>query len=137
MAAVCCRTEFLLRNAMAPFASFNGRACALFSSVAALLGNAGQANYAASKAGIIGLTKSMAKEVGSRGITVNAIAPGFITTGMTAGLSEADQERMLGVIPLGSFGTPEEVAELARFLASDAARYITGQAIQVDGGMVM
>ena len=106
-------------------------------SVVGLMGNAGQANYAASKAGIIGLTKSMAKEIGSRGITVNAIAPGFITTDMTAGLSEADQERMLEAIPLGSFGTPEDVAELALFLASDASRYITGQAIQVDGGMVM
>jgi len=106
-------------------------------SVVGLMGNAGQANYAASKAGIIGLTKSMAKEVGSRGITVNAIAPGFISTDMTAGLSEVDEERMLKAIPLGSFGTPENVAELALFLASDAARYITGQAIQVDGGMVM
>ncbi len=107
------------------------------SSVIGLMGNAGQANYAASKAGIIGLTKSLAKEIGSRGITVNAIAPGFITTDMTADLSEADLERIRAIIPLAAFGTPEDVAELTLFLASDASRYITGQAIQVDGGMVM
>ncbi len=107
------------------------------SSVVGLMGNAGQANYAASKAGIIGLTKSVAKEVGRRGITVNAIAPGFITTDMTAKLSEQDQQKMLEVIPIGDFGGPEDVAEAALFLASDAARYITGQVIQVDGGMVM
>ncbi len=107
------------------------------SSVIGLMGNAGQANYAASKAGIIGLTKSLAKEIGSRGITVNAIAPGFITTDMTADFSEADLERIRAMIPLAAFGTPEDVAELTLFLASDASRYITGQAIQVDGGMVM
>ena len=107
------------------------------SSVIGLMGNAGQANYAASKAGIIGLTKSLAKEIGSRGITVNAIAPGFITTDMTADFSEADQEGIRAMIPLATFGTPEDVAELALFLASDASQYITGQAIQVDGGMVM
>ena len=97
----------------------------------------GQANYAASKAGIIGLTKSVAKEVGSRGITVNAITPGFITTDMTQKIPETNQQKMLETIPAGSFGTPEDVAEAALFLASDAARYITGQAIQVDGGMLM
>ena len=107
------------------------------SSVVGVAGNAGQANYAASKAGIIGLTKSVAKEAGSRGITVNAITPGFITTDMTEKISEADQQKMLEMIPTGSFGTPEDVAETALFLASDAARYITGQAIQVDGGMFM
>ncbi len=107
------------------------------SSVVGVAGNAGQANYAASKAGIIGLTKSVAKEAGSRGITVNAITPGFITTDMTEKISEADRQKMLEMIPTGSFGTPEDVAETALFLASDAARYITGQAIQVDGGMFM
>ncbi len=107
------------------------------SSVVGVAGNAGQANYAASKAGIIGLTKSVAKEAGSRGITVNAITPGFITTDMTEKISEVDQQKMLEMIPAGSFGTPEDVAETALFLASDAARYITGQAIQVDGGMFM
>ena len=107
------------------------------SSVVGVAGNAGQANYAASKAGIIGLTKSVAKEAGSRGITVNAITPGFITTEMTEKIPEANQQKMLEMIPTGSFGTPEDVAEAALFLASDAARYITGQAIQVDGGMLM
>ena len=107
------------------------------SSVVGVAGNAGQANYAASKAGIIGLTKSVAKEVGSRGITVNAITPGFITTDMTQKIPETNQQKMLEMIPTGSFGTPEDVAEAALFLASDAARYITGQAIQVDGGMLM
>ena len=107
------------------------------SSVVGVAGNAGQANYAASKAGIIGLTKSVAKEVGSRGITVNAITPGFITTDMTQKIPETNQQKMLEMIPIGSFGTPEDVAEAALFLASDAARYITGQAIQVDGGMLM
>ena len=107
------------------------------SSVVGVAGNAGQANYAASKAGIIGLTKSVAKEVGSRGITVNAITPGFITTDMTQKIPETNQQKMLEMIPIGSFGTPEDVAETALFLASDAARYITGQAIQVDGGMLM
>ena len=107
------------------------------SSVVGVAGNAGQANYAASKAGIIGLTKSVAKEAGSRGITVNAITPGFITTEMTEKIPEANQQKMLEMIPIGSFGTPEDIAEAALFLASDAARYITGQAIQVDGGMLM
>ena len=107
------------------------------SSVVGIAGNAGQANYAASKAGIIGLTKSVAKEIGSRGITVNAITPGFIITDMTKKLSEADQQKMLEMVPAGSFGAPEDVAEAALFLASDAARYITGQTIQVDGGMFM
>ena len=107
------------------------------SSVVGVSGNAGQANYAASKAGIIGFTKSVAQEVGRRGITVNAIVPGLVTTDMTADLSSSDRERMLGLIPLGSFGIPEDVAELTMFLASGAARYITGQAIHVDGGMAM
>ena len=107
------------------------------SSVIGLMGNAGQASYAAAKAGIIGLTKATAKEVGARGITVNAIAPGFITTDMTAQISEAHQKQLLELIPLRKFGHPEDVADTACFLASDAARYITGQILQVDGGMVM
>ena len=107
------------------------------SSVVGLSGNAGQANYAAAKAGIIGLTKATAKEVGARGITVNAIAPGFITTDMTAQIPEKNQEQLLDLIPLREFGHPEDVAAAVCFLASDAARYITGQVLQVDGGMVM
>ena len=107
------------------------------SSIVGLAGNAGQANYAAAKAGIIGFTKATAKEVGARGITVNAIAPGFITTDMTAQISEQNQKQLLGLIPLRGFGHPEDVADAVCFLASDAARYITGQTLQVDGGMVM
>lgn len=107
------------------------------SSVIGLMGNAGQASYAAAKAGIIGLTKTTAKEVGTRGITVNAIAPGFITTDMTAQIPEEFQKKLLELIPLQNFGAPEDVADAVCFLASDAARYITGQTLQVDGGMVM
>jgi 3-oxoacyl-[acyl-carrier protein] reductase len=104
-------------------------------SVVGEMGNAGQANYSAAKAGVIGFTKTMAKELASRGITVNAVAPGFITTDMTADI-KADE--ILKLIPLGRYGQPEEVAGLIRFLASDpAAAYITGQIINVDGGMVM
>ena len=104
-------------------------------SVVGLMGNAGQANYAAAKAGVVGLTRSSAKEMASRGITVNAVAPGFIATDMTKDL-EADA--ILGAIPLGRFGTPDQVAGTVRFLAADpAAAYITGQVLQVDGGMVM
>ena len=104
-------------------------------SVVGLMGNAGQANYAAAKAGVVGLTRSSAKEMASRGITVNAVAPGFIATDMTKDL-EADA--ILAAIPLGRFGTPDQVAGTVRFLAADpAAAYITGQVLQVDGGMVM
>ncbi|WP_418540237.1 3-oxoacyl-[acyl-carrier-protein] reductase [Massilistercora timonensis] len=107
------------------------------SSVVGVTGNAGQANYAASKAGVIGLTKSAARELASRGITVNAIAPGFIETDMTSVLSEKVKEGAAAGIPLGAFGKPEDVAAAAAFLASDEAGYITGQVLHVDGGMVM
>jgi 3-oxoacyl-[acyl-carrier protein] reductase len=106
-------------------------------SVIGLIGNAGQANYAASKAALIGFTKSAARELASRGITVNAIAPGFIETDMTAVLNEEMRTELLKRIPLNCFGQSEDVAEAALFLASSRARYITGQVLTVDGGMVM
>lgn len=106
-------------------------------SVVGICGNAGQANYAASKAGVIGLTKSAAKELASRHITVNAIAPGFIQTDMTAVLSDKVKEETAKMIPMGSFGEPEDIAKAVAFLASEDARYITGQVLCVDGGMAM
>jgi len=106
-------------------------------SVVAEMGNKGQANYCAAKAGVIGLTKSVARELASRNIQVNAIAPGFVETDMTAGLPEAAKEAMLQSIPLGRPGTPEEVANMAVFLASSDSDYITGQTMNVDGGLVM
>ena len=107
------------------------------SSISGLTGNAGQANYAASKAGLIGLTKSLARELASRGITVNAIAPGFIVTDMTGVLSDQVREAILNKIPLGKFGEGEDIAAAVAFLAAPEAKYITGQVLTVDGGMVM
>lgn len=105
------------------------------SSIVGIAGNPGQANYAAAKAGIIGFTKTVAKEVGSRGITANAIAPGFIDTQMTQQLPEAQRQELMKRIPLGFLGTPRDVAEAVAFLASEEARYITAQVLGVDGGM--
>jgi 3-oxoacyl-[acyl-carrier protein] reductase len=106
-------------------------------SVIGLIGNAGQANYAASKAALIGFTKSVARELASRGVTANAVAPGFVDTDMTAALNEQVRAEVLKTIPLGSFGQPEDIANAVLFLASPAARWITGQVLTVDGGMVM
>jgi 3-oxoacyl-[acyl-carrier protein] reductase len=106
-------------------------------SVVGLVGNAGQANYAASKAGLVGLTKSVARELASRNVRCNAIAPGFITTDMTAELNEKQIEELRGRIPLGALGDPADVAAAARFLVGPSARYITGQVLAVDGGMAM
>lgn len=105
------------------------------SSVSGLMGNAGQVNYSASKAGVIGLTKSVAKELASRGITCNAIAPGFVSTDMTAAFT--DNQQLLDTIPMKRFAQPEEIAQLVLFLASDNANYITGEVIRIDGGLAM
>ena len=107
------------------------------SSVVGVVGNPGQVNYCASKAGLIGMTKSLAREIGSRGITVNAIAPGFIDTDMTRVLNEDQKKNILSQVPLNRFGSVEDIANTAVFLASDNSNYITGQVIHVDGGMAM
>ena len=107
------------------------------SSVVGVLGNAGQANYVAAKAGVIGLTKSMARELANRNITVNAVAPGFIETDMTEKLPAEVKEEMLKQIPLARLGQPEQVAAVIRFLASEDSSYMTGQTLHIDGGMVM
>ena len=107
------------------------------SSVVGVAGNAGQVNYAASKAGVIGMTKSLAKELASRGVTVNAVAPGFIETDMTAAMPQAAKDAMMPTIPMQRLGAPEDVAKAVAFLASDEAAYVTGQVLAVDGGMAM
>jgi 3-oxoacyl-[acyl-carrier protein] reductase len=107
------------------------------SSVVGLMGNPGQTNYSASKAGVVGFTKSLAREVASRGITVNAVAPGYIETSMTENLPEATKNQFLDFIPMRRFGSPQEVAQVVRFLLSDGAAYITGQIININGGMYM
>lgn len=104
-------------------------------SVVGLMGNAGQVNYAASKAGVIGMTKSFAKEIAARGVTVNAVAPGFIATDMTAAMTDAAREAVAGSIPMKRMGRPEDVAAVVRFLASEGAGYVTGQTLAVDGGL--
>ena len=124
-------TKHLYKN----FIKFRAGKIINISSVSGVIGNAGQANYSASKAGVIGLTKSLARELASRNICVNAIAPGFVETDMTDKLSEAALEGAKKLIPLQKFGSPEDIANMAAFLASDDANYITGQVLCVDGGM--
>lgn len=125
----------LIKHTYGHFAKKRSGRIINISSVSGIMGNAGQSNYAASKSGVIGLTKSVAKELAARGITCNAIAPGFIDTDMTQALSEKQKEAVLEAIPMKRMGKPEDIAALAAFLASDAAAYITGEVIKVDGGL--
>lgn len=134
--AVNLRGTFLVtRAALRPMLKARAGRIINISSVVGLHGNAGQANYAASKAGIIGFTKTVAREVASRGITANVVCPGYIGTDMTAAISEEARAAIAASIPLGRFGTPADIAQAVTFLASDAAGYVTGAVLQVDGGM--
>ena len=128
---------WLMSKACIRYLMKNAGAIVNISSIVGRTGNAGQTNYAASKAGVIGFTQSLAKELASRNVRVNAVAPGFIKSDMTDKLNEDQSKQMLQRIPLGRFGTPQEVADLVSFLVSEKSRYITGQTIGVDGGMAM
>jgi 3-oxoacyl-[acyl-carrier protein] reductase len=130
-------TYLLTKAALRPMMRARWGRIITISSVVGLMGNAGQANYAAAKAGLIGFTKSVAREMASRGITANTIAPGFVETDMVAVLSDATRQQILGAIPLGRLGQAREIAQTVAFLASDAAGYLTGQTLAVDGGMTM